>query len=89
MFKKIMFLVCFLYASNIFAAQEILYDPTETEINLSLTAIVINDKERFCVINNVVMTIGSEICDYLVTKIENNKVILQDSNEKLIILKLN
>lgn len=74
-------------AAEVKESQDVLFDPTEsTQTNFQLTAIAINAKEKFCIINNTVMKIGSEICDYFVTNIENEKVILQNSEGKITLL---
>lgn len=62
-------------------------DPTEydesSSYRLSLQAIAFRDQEYFCVINDVVHTIGDLVYEYIITEISDNEVFLQNEENEV------
>lgn len=90
MFKNLLVVLICLVFFDVAIAEEILFDPTESDQkNLVLNAIVIDKEGKYCIINDILIEIGGEICDYFVTNIENEQVILRNNEGKEIFLKIN
>lgn len=87
-FVVVAFLSISIISTNAFGSAVVkMSDPTEYDENpsyqLYLQAIAFRDQEYFCVINDVVHTIGDLVYEYIITEISNNEVFLQNEDNEV------